>query len=188
VLPLNFNQANFNTAGSGAILSPATGPFNVFVTPRNFATPYVQNFNLNLQQQLSDKAAVEIGYVGSKGTRLTRLLDANQPDQFGNRPKGAFGFEDVLATISSSTYNSLQLSVNKRFTGGLLFGLLVGLGLLLKVRKRARMPKPVRLTSAGRTVALTRQVLCAAAPIARTWRRSFCSSLATSRTRKPERS
>lgn len=111
VLPLNFNSSAYNGSASGPILTPATsGPFSVFVTPRNFATPYVQNFNLNIQQQLSENSAFQVGYVGSKGTRLTRLLDANQPNPFGIRPNPNFSFEDVLATVSSSTYHSLQAS------------------------------------------------------------------------------
>jgi hypothetical protein len=111
VLPLNFNSGPYNGSAAGAILTPATsGPFSVFVTPRDFATPYVQNFNLNIQQQLAENSAFQVSYVGSKGTRLTRLLDANQPNAFGLRPNPNFSFEDVLATVSSSTYHSLQTS------------------------------------------------------------------------------
>src|SRR5579872_757717 len=110
VLPLNFNSNAYNGSATGPILTPGTPPFSVFVTPRDFATPYVQNFNLNIQQQLSENSAFQISYVGSKGTRLTRLLDANQPNAFGLRPNPNFTFEDVLATVSSSTYHSLQTS------------------------------------------------------------------------------
>jgi outer membrane receptor protein involved in Fe transport len=111
VFPMNFNSDAFNGNASGPVLTPlTTGPFSVFVTPRNFAMPYVQNFNFNIQQEIGDRAAVQVGYVGSKGTRLTRLLDANQPDAFGNRPNPNLQFEDVLATVSSSVYHSLQLN------------------------------------------------------------------------------
>jgi hypothetical protein len=44
-------------------------------------TPYVQNFNLNVQQQLGSKVVAQIGYVGSKGTKLLQFLDINQPNQ-----------------------------------------------------------------------------------------------------------
>ncbi len=44
-------------------------------------TPYVQNFNLNVQQQLGSKVVAQIGYVGSKGTKLFQYLDINQPNQ-----------------------------------------------------------------------------------------------------------
>jgi hypothetical protein len=39
------------------------------------------NYNLNVQQQLSPHALVQIGYVGSVGRRLLRFRDINQPDQ-----------------------------------------------------------------------------------------------------------
>jgi Carboxypeptidase regulatory-like domain/TonB-dependent Receptor Plug Domain len=110
VLPLNFNPSAYNGSAAGPILGGSSPPFSVLVTPRNFATPYVQNFNLNIQQQLAENSAFQISYVGSKGTRLTRLLDANQPDINGVRPNPNFSFEDVLATVSSSTYHSLQTS------------------------------------------------------------------------------
>jgi hypothetical protein len=44
-------------------------------------TPYVQNFNLNLQQQLGSRMVLQVGYVGSKGTKLFQFLDINQPNQ-----------------------------------------------------------------------------------------------------------
>jgi outer membrane receptor protein involved in Fe transport len=44
-------------------------------------TPYVQNFNLNLQQALGSHTVVQVGYVGSKGTKLFRFRDINQPTQ-----------------------------------------------------------------------------------------------------------
>ena len=44
-------------------------------------TPYVQNFNLNIQQQLGSKTVLQVGYVGSKGTKLFQFLDINQPTQ-----------------------------------------------------------------------------------------------------------
>jgi hypothetical protein len=68
------------TAGTPVYTAPA--PLNNFfgVDP-NIRTPYVQNFNLNLQQQITSKAALQVGYVGSKGSRLFRFRDINQPTQ-----------------------------------------------------------------------------------------------------------
>jgi hypothetical protein len=56
----------------------ALGDF--FSVDPHIRTPYVQNFNLNLQQQLG-KAVLEVGYVGSKGTKLFNFYDLNQPSQ-----------------------------------------------------------------------------------------------------------
>jgi len=51
-----------------------------FGTDQHIRTPYTQNFNLNVQQQLG-KVVVEVGYVGARGTKLFRFRDVNQPSQ-----------------------------------------------------------------------------------------------------------
>ena len=67
---------------------------DIFFTPRNLVTPYSQNWNLNVEQELAGSIALQLGYIGSKGTKLVRLRDANQPDIFGNRPNPNYGFMD----------------------------------------------------------------------------------------------
>jgi hypothetical protein len=42
-------------------------------------TPYVQNYNLNLQRELARNVVLQVGYVGSRGTKLFRYRDINQP-------------------------------------------------------------------------------------------------------------
>jgi hypothetical protein len=73
---------------SGAVLAPnvpvysgygAEGDF--FMIDPHMRTPYVQNFNLNLQQQMGSRMVLQVGYVGSKGTKLFQFLDINQPNQ-----------------------------------------------------------------------------------------------------------
>jgi hypothetical protein len=105
VLGLNYNQTNWNGSTTGPVFGPSIpGPNSIFVTPRNLETPYVGEWNLNIQQQIAKGAAFEIGYVGSKGTRLTRLYDANQD---GINP--TYHQVATFATISDSTYNALQV-------------------------------------------------------------------------------
>jgi hypothetical protein len=96
---------------------PTTPPdgADLFVTPRNLVTPYIQNWNLNFEQELSDGVALQLGYVGSKGTKLVRLRDANQPDINGNRVNfPQYGFVDQFATISGSAYHALQATFRMR--------------------------------------------------------------------------
>ncbi len=117
VLPLAFNHAAWNGTATGPVFSAVTsGPFPIFVTTHNLATPYAGEWNLNIQQQISKGAAIEIGYVGSKGTRLVRLYDANQDDINTN-----YGEIDTFATNSASTYNALQVQARfnnwHRFSG-----------------------------------------------------------------------
>jgi hypothetical protein len=52
-----------------------------FAVDPQMRTPYVQNFNLNVQEALGSRAVFQIGYVGSKGTKLFRFRDINQPSQ-----------------------------------------------------------------------------------------------------------
>jgi hypothetical protein len=62
------------------VFSGFTGLGDFFGTDRHIRTPYTQNFNLNIQQQLG-KAVLQVGYVGAKGTKLFRFRDINQPSQ-----------------------------------------------------------------------------------------------------------
>ena len=75
---------------TGGALDPNTpvydtttaGPLGEFFgTAANLPTPYIQNFNLNVQQALGKGAVLQVGYVGSKGTKLFRFRDINQPSQ-----------------------------------------------------------------------------------------------------------
>ena len=43
---------------------------NIFAINRNLPTPYMENYNLNVQQQISSKVVLQVGYVGAQGHRL----------------------------------------------------------------------------------------------------------------------
>ncbi len=64
---------------------PSTGgcgyECDAFGFDRNIKTPYMENYNLNIQQQLSSHALVQVSYVGSQGHRLWRFFDLSQPSQ-----------------------------------------------------------------------------------------------------------
>ena len=108
VLPMDFNGSAFNgTDIVDPILTVNTsGGYSIFVTPRKFPSPYTQNWNVNVQQKLAGAASVEVGYVGSKGTKLVRLTDLNE---FFTNPN--YGTIDQLYPGASSTYHSLQSTV-----------------------------------------------------------------------------
>lgn len=112
VLPMYFDDTAFNGTNptpNSPIMSVATsGPYSVFVTPQNFPSPYTQNWNLNVQQRMGAGASLEVGYVGSKGSKLVRLTDWNEPDASGNYPNPNFFSIDALTPSSSSTYHGLQ--------------------------------------------------------------------------------
>ena len=100
VLPMNFDGTVFNGTNPGGPINTVntTGPYSIFVTPRNFHSPYTQNWNFNIQQRLGENFSVEVGYVGSKGTKLVRLTDLNEGDgQFDPLPNPNYGAIDELA-------------------------------------------------------------------------------------------
>jgi len=77
---LLFGSANTTALAAGQPVYSGFGPNgDFFSADPKMRTPYVQNFNLNVQQQVTSKAVVQIGYVGSKGTKLFQFYDINQP-------------------------------------------------------------------------------------------------------------
>jgi outer membrane receptor protein involved in Fe transport len=120
VLPLNFDQNAYNgtTPGAPIFTLPAGPPVtpSIFITDHNLRTPYVQSWNLNIQQQLGSAFGIEAGYVGSKGTRLVRLYDLNQ-----NKINPNYSVIDVLSTGTGSTYHAGQFTAHfqnwRRFSG-----------------------------------------------------------------------
>jgi hypothetical protein len=116
-------------------LAPLVGvPISgLFVDPE-LSTPYVQQYNANVQWELFKDYLLEVGYVGSKGTKLLQVVSLNQPvyNRAANvffAPLGtALGTQKMVAsgiqqaqTSSNSRYNSLQVSLTKRFSSGLQF-------------------------------------------------------------------
>ncbi len=75
--PIGYQQPVF------APVSPGSCGYecDAFAFDRNIKTPYMENYNLNIQQQLSSKTVIQVGYVGSQGHRLWRFFDISQPGQ-----------------------------------------------------------------------------------------------------------
>jgi outer membrane receptor protein involved in Fe transport len=68
-----------------------------FMAREDAHSPYVQNWNINLQRQLPGQILVDAAYVGSKGTRLiSNLLPTNQI------PTEALGFGSLLSANINS--------------------------------------------------------------------------------------
>jgi hypothetical protein len=83
----NLNPAAVNGAGAYIPNTPLYGAPNcnfecdIFSFDRNIKTPYIENYNLNVQQQFGAHTALQVGYVGSQGHRLLRFFDLMQPSQ-----------------------------------------------------------------------------------------------------------
>lgn len=99
---------------TGAVYS-GFGPSDVFTVDQRLRTPYVQNYNLNIEQQLAPKTAISVAYVGSAGRKLFRFNDLNQGDPAtGIRPLSAFYYVLNFQSTAISNYNSLQVRLNVR--------------------------------------------------------------------------
>jgi len=98
-------------------------------TVDDIRTPYVYNFNVNLQQQLGRDTVIQIGYVGSAGRKLYRIRDINQPDQAAidaNDPVGGccvprpFDAAAVLSPVAPNPpfyVNQVEASSNSNYNG-----------------------------------------------------------------------
>jgi outer membrane receptor protein involved in Fe transport len=64
---------------NSVIAGPDNATTDVFSVSPRLRTPYVYNYNLNIQQQLTSKTVFQIGYVGSIGRKLFFFRDINQP-------------------------------------------------------------------------------------------------------------
>jgi hypothetical protein len=118
---LSTSNARRLTMSDGFAAAPQTTITNSFALNRFYKVGYAQTFNLAVQQSLPHALVVELGYQGTKGTRLDiqRLpnraqpgnpLTAEQRRQIGNAV--GFTYED---SNGNSILHSGQLRVTRRF-------------------------------------------------------------------------
>jgi outer membrane receptor protein involved in Fe transport len=124
--PILFSFSTVSTIQNGVPVFSGFSDSDVFAVDRNLRTPYVQNYNLNFQRELFKNGVLEVGYVGSHGTKLFRYRDINQPVNpsvsaarpFDNGPfapsGGTFFYVNQIETTANSSYNSLQTSFTVR--------------------------------------------------------------------------
>jgi hypothetical protein len=102
---------------------PFPSPPSATAFDANLRTPYMQHWNLNIQQALGRSRVFEIGYAGSKGTKLISARDINQPapsvTPFPLRPNPRFEDVNIIESRASSNYHSLQTRFQQRLAGGM---------------------------------------------------------------------
>ena len=107
------------------------------ISPR-LSSPYTEEYNLNLQYQLTQDTLWELGYVGSKSTHLAGCVQFNQAllaslqnpvngetantlenvvqrQPFAGIAQGSY----ICQTTFGADYNSLQTSLTKRYSHGI---------------------------------------------------------------------
>lgn len=125
----NYYQWKLNVDPFGGASGPSV--FGLASVDPNFRTAYVQNFNTNVEYQLSKNTIFTAGYVGSLGRREFQLIDINQAvlsstgttataNEQSRRPyytaanitnaKTIAAINDI-SSVGSSNYHSLQVSL-----------------------------------------------------------------------------
>jgi len=96
-----------------------------FGVDQHMRTPYMENYNLNIQQELTRHLVLQVGYVGAQGHKLYRFRDLNQPtaaqiNAYDYHTNGCcvFGaftdggtFYNYQEASANSNYNALQTSL-----------------------------------------------------------------------------
>lgn len=114
------------TIGALTGFNPAS---DVFSVDQRLRTPYVYEYNLNVQRQLTGPMALQVGYVGSAGRKLFRYLDINQvnpatgvvpyPTITTGAGSVSGSYINQFQSSASSSYNSLQVVLTMKSWHGL---------------------------------------------------------------------
>jgi hypothetical protein len=114
---IDFGAAGFLPFGGGGVF---------FVNP-HLRTPYIVQYNLDIQREIARNTALEVGYVGSQGRKLTTLVDANPFDpatlastphrvlnEIGSIDDFRFSFTPEFENAVNSNYNALQTKLSQK--------------------------------------------------------------------------
>jgi predicted heme/steroid binding protein len=118
---------NPGAGGAGNIPRVVTTQSLAFKPPESWA------WNVTVEREMFWKSIVSVGYVARRGLHLQREANINQPTTAvvaanpgvninALRPYKGFGSIRQTDNVANSIYNSLQISWNRRYTGGLQFG------------------------------------------------------------------
>ena len=111
-------------------------PTTVLTVENGMRPPYSQNWNLSVQRSLRGNLLLDVRYIGNKGTRLPRMIEAN-PAVYGpgatsdnadqrrlyagcHGASGPCDFASVglITNSTSSTYHAAQAALSRRFGNG----------------------------------------------------------------------
>lgn len=115
---------------------PGNLPNNVTLyVPRNSPTSYIQNWQVSIQREILPNTVLDVAYVGNRARNLVLLADFNQarpltvaeaalpaaqqPTLQARRPIQGFGSISAVLPEGFSSYNALQVKLERRFTRGL---------------------------------------------------------------------
>jgi hypothetical protein len=112
--------------------TPFADPLSTIVVDNKYILPSTQNWNLTVEREILSGTILRIGYVGTKSTHLIGEYDFNAPRYDYNRSlaenrstiderRPIKGFQSIVRMMHGlgSIYNSLQVSVDKRYAQGI---------------------------------------------------------------------
>jgi hypothetical protein len=93
--------------------------------PTDYKNPYVESWNLSVQQALPAHFTLDVAYVGNHGVRTAAASNINAATVIGLGTKGQPEYPRTANTTQywqgfSSMYNAMQVKFNRRLTTGLL--------------------------------------------------------------------
>ncbi len=114
-------------------------PTTVLTVENGMRPPYSQNWNFSIQRAFGSEYLLDVRYIGNKGTRLPRMIEANpavygpgatsgNADQrrlyagcHGTLEPCDFASVGLVTDSTNSTYHAAQLALSRRFHNGLSF-------------------------------------------------------------------
>ena len=93
--------------------------------PTDYLNPYVESWNFAIQQALPWKFTLDTAYVGNHGVRIPGQYNLNAGLVIGAGTAGQPEFPRTASSTEfwqgfSSSYNALQVKLNRQFSNGLL--------------------------------------------------------------------
>lgn len=79
VATYSVGETSFDSPAGGATTGLTTTPGRVQAVPTDYKTPYVQQYSLDIQQQITPTFMLDVGYFGDHGTHLLGALEIDQP-------------------------------------------------------------------------------------------------------------
>jgi hypothetical protein len=107
----------------------APGTLTLSAFNRHYPDAKIQQWNFNIQQELTRSMVLEVSYQGSKGTHLPLIYNINQPppglgtvaQKQALRPYPQFGNITFQDAVGNSNYNGLLTKLQQRLSNGLSF-------------------------------------------------------------------
>jgi hypothetical protein len=136
----NYTYTNLANPAGGTAAATSTALPTIYSTDSTFSTPYSQQYSMGVQQQMTSSLVVDVSFVGAHDTHLLGYIDINSlrpgaakaagiltaggylnstQTLLANqiRPYKGYGGMYSIQNIFTGNYNSLQVSVKKRFKG-----------------------------------------------------------------------